>query len=146
MAIGLCKHFIACIYGHCNRRDGSLCPSRRGLLGLLAQTSKSRPARPSLSIIKRENKGNLRSCFYFAFFFHKKRSEKAIFLPCYKNINSCKQITKAFFTDFSQKLIRHNVFSWLFTNFILFTFLFKRKTGIKNSVLHKLKTVRKSTA
>ncbi len=49
---GLFRHFIACIYGHCNVGDGSLCPSRRGLPRLLAQSGKTRSDPPVLSTYK----------------------------------------------------------------------------------------------
>ena len=48
----ICRFFDNCINECYIVGDGSLCPSRRGLLGLLAQTSKSRPVTTALSIYK----------------------------------------------------------------------------------------------
>ena len=62
----MCRCFIACINGCFIVGDGSLCPSRRGLLGLLAQTSKSPPAVSSLSMC-RQKKLQLLVCANFIF-------------------------------------------------------------------------------
>ena len=48
--------------------------------------------------------------------------------------------------SFYQKIAHVLTFRFVFTKFIMFTFLFKQNGGIKKSVRRKLKAVRKSTA
>ena len=62
----ICRFFDNCINECYIVGDGSLCPSRRGLLGLLAQTSKSPPAVSSLSMC-RQKKLQLLVCANFIF-------------------------------------------------------------------------------
>ena len=72
---------------------------------------------------------------FFCLLFFSKKSTVSSFLPEEKKGGS-----------FYQKIAHVLTFRFVFTKFIMFTFLFKQNGGIKKSVRRKLKAVRKSTA